>query len=553
MFDSLKGKFKNIFKKDHDDHPEKDIKPEEKNVRPPEKDTKPKDKDIKSKDKAVKPEKKKPVYDDLDDDDFEFGDDLVEDGFEDDEEYEDDLEDTEDVKNNDIEKDDLAEVIEDDAEDISPEKELEEYERGIKEYEDSLPGDKFSGDPTERDDVREPVKAVEKQPEKEQTPEPPRYVEPVREPVREPVKVVEERPAEPPKYVEPPVPAKPAELSRKEQIKLEKKEKKLAKKEEKLAAKQEKIAAKEEKHAAKEADRLEKLEKKHDDSELVGDHGKKIKERNLDDLLWELEIALMEADVALPVVEEIMKGVKEDLSGKRYARGYSLGEIVELSVKDSISGILKINEFDFDAWLSTKEKPTVVMFVGINGTGKTTAIAKIANRLIKNERSVVLAASDTFRAGAIEQLTIHSERLGCKIVKHSADADPAAVAFDAIEHAKAKRKDVVLVDTAGRMQTNSNLMDEMKKIKKVARPHLVVFVGDSLAGNDAVEQARAFDAAIGVDAIMLTKIDADSKGGAALSIAHTIGKPIAFVSNGQEYDQLVKFSAKWMMDRLFED
>jgi len=193
------------------------------------------------------------------------------------------------------------------------------------------------------------------------------------------------------------------------------------------------------------------------------------------------------------------------------------------------------------------------MFVGINGTGKTTASAKIANRLMKEGMTVVLAASDTFRAGAIEQLTIHSERLGCKIVKHSADADPAAVAFDAVEHAKAKRKDAVLVDTAGRMQTNSNLMDEMKKIKKVAKPDLVMFVGDSLAGNDAVEQAKAFDAAVGIDAIMLTKIDADSKGGAALSIAHSIGKPIAFVSDGQEYDKLIKFSSKWMMDRLFED
>ncbi|MCL1904998.1 MAG: signal recognition particle-docking protein FtsY, partial [Methanomassiliicoccaceae archaeon] len=231
----------------------------------------------------------------------------------------------------------------------------------------------------------------------------------------------------------------------------------------------------------------------------------------------------------------------------------TLDEVVELSLKNSISNILKLNEFDFDAWFLTKNRPVVVMFVGINGTGKTTAIAKIANRLIKDHKTVVLAAADTFRAGAIEQLTIHSEKLGCRIVKHSADADPAAVAFDAIEHAKAKRRDAVLVDTAGRMQTNSNLMDEMKKIKKVARPDLVMFVGDSLAGNDAVEQARAFDAAIGVDAIMLTKIDADSKGGAALSIAHTIGKPIAFVSNGQEYDQIIKFSSKWMMDRLFED
>ncbi|MCL2890622.1 MAG: signal recognition particle-docking protein FtsY, partial [Methanomassiliicoccaceae archaeon] len=260
-----------------------------------------------------------------------------------------------------------------------------------------------------------------------------------------------------------------------------------------------------------------------------------------------------EADVAFPVVKEIVGGVREDLVGKKYSRGHTLDEVVELSLKDAVSKILKLNEFDFDAWIETRSGPSVIMFVGINGTGKTTAIAKVANRLMKNGKTVVLAAGDTFRAGAIEQLTIHSERLGCKIVKHSPDSDPAAVAFDAIEHAKAKRRDVVLVDTAGRMQTNSNLMDEMKKIKKVARPDLVMFVGDSLAGNDAVEQARAFDDAIGVDAIMLTKIDADSKGGAALSIAHTIGKPIAFVSNGQEYDQLIKFSSKWMMDRLFED
>ena len=278
---------------------------------------------------------------------------------------------------------------------------------------------------------------------------------------------------------------------------------------------------------------------------------KKVKEESLDDLLWELEIALLEADVALPVVEEIKEGVKQNLMGKKYSRDHTLEEIVELSIKDAVMNVLKLNEFDFDAWFAEQKKPAVIMFVGINGTGKTTAIAKIANRLMKNGNTVVLAAGDTFRAGAIEQLTIHSNNLGCKIVKHSQDADPAAVAFDAVEHAKAKMKDAVLIDTAGRMQTNNNLIDEMKKIVRVAKPALKIFVGDSLAGNDAVEQARAFDAAIGVDAIILTKIDADSKGGAALSIAHTIGKPIAFVCNGQEYDDIIKFNAEWMLDRLF--
>ncbi len=280
--------------------------------------------------------------------------------------------------------------------------------------------------------------------------------------------------------------------------------------------------------------------------------GKKIKDESLDDFLWELEIALLEADVALPVVEEIKEGVRENLIGKKFTRDHTLEEIVELSIKDAVRNVLKLNEFDFDAWFKEQERPTSIMFVGINGTGKTTAIAKIANRLMKDGYTVVLAAGDTFRAGAIEQLSIHADKLGCKIVKHSQDADPAAVAFDAIEHAKAKKKDAVLIDTAGRMQTNNNLIDEMKKIVRVSKPSLKIFVGDSLAGNDAVEQAKAFDQAIGVDAIILTKIDADSKGGAALSIAHTIGKPIAFVCNGQEYDDIVKFNTDWMISRLFE-
>lgn len=306
----------------------------------------------------------------------------------------------------------------------------------------------------------------------------------------------------------------------------------------------------------KEQMKLEKEAKKNQSSvgSMLTDSflGKKIKDESLDDFLWELEIALLEADVALPVVEEIKNGVRENLLGKKFSRDHTLEEIVELSVKDAVRNVLKINEFDFDSWFEEQERPTSIMFVGINGTGKTTAIAKIANRLMKNGHTVVLAAGDTFRAGAIEQLTIHADKLGCKIVKHSQDADPAAVAYDAIEHAKAKKRDAVLIDTAGRMQTNNNLVDEMKKIVRVSKPSLKIFVGDSLAGNDAVEQAKAFDEAIGVDAIILTKIDADSKGGAALSIAHTIGKPIAFVCNGQEYDDIIKFDTDWMIDRLFE-
>ncbi len=286
---------------------------------------------------------------------------------------------------------------------------------------------------------------------------------------------------------------------------------------------------------------------------IVGDSGKRIKEDPLNEILDELEIILFEADVAYPVVEEIKAGVRENLVGRKYDRSYSLEQVVELAIRDAVRDVLKINEFDFDAWLTEQKKPTIIMFVGINGTGKTTAIAKVSNRIMKNGQTVVLAACDTFRAGAIEQLTIHSEKLGCKIVKQEHDADPSAVAFDAIEHARSKRKDVVLIDTAGRMQTNSNLIEEMKKIVRVAKPDLKMFVGDSLAGNDAIEQAKVFDQAVGIDAIILTKIDTDAKGGAALSIAHTINKPIAFVCNGQEYEDIIKFDTEWMINRLFND
>jgi fused signal recognition particle receptor len=284
---------------------------------------------------------------------------------------------------------------------------------------------------------------------------------------------------------------------------------------------------------------------------IMGDSGRKISENMLDEILWDLEIDLLESDVALPVVEEIKKGVRDNLLGKKVERGYAPEDAIELALKSSIENVLKKNEFDFDQFIASRQKPVVIMFVGINGTGKTTAIAKIAHRLQKNGMSCVLAASDTFRAGAIEQLSVHAERLNCKIVKHKPGSDPAAVAFDAVEHAKARKKDVVLIDTAGRMQTNVNLMDEMKKIKRVVKPDLVVFVGDALAGNDAIEQAATFDKEVGIDAVILTKIDADAKGGAALSIAQAVNKPIAFLSTGQGYDDFIKFDSKWMVERLF--
>jgi fused signal recognition particle receptor len=290
-----------------------------------------------------------------------------------------------------------------------------------------------------------------------------------------------------------------------------------------------------------------------DISEVAGESGRRLKEDVVDDVLHNLELGLLEADVALPVAEELTGSVKESLAGKRIDREFKIQEAIELALKAAIKQVLEDSSFSLKDHIEEKGSTFVIMFVGINGTGKTTVIAKLAHRLQKHGYSVVLAAADTFRAGAIEQLTIHADRLGCKIIKHQAGGDPAAVAYDAVEHAKARKKGVVLIDTAGRMQTNANLMDEMKKIKRVAKPDLVIFVGDSLAGSDAVEQARKFDEAVGIDAVILTKIDADAKGGAALSIAKAVGRPIAYISYGQEYDEIRRFDAEWMVSHIFED
>ncbi len=287
--------------------------------------------------------------------------------------------------------------------------------------------------------------------------------------------------------------------------------------------------------------------------DLVGDKGRKVREGRLEDVLGDLEVALLEADVALSVVQAVLTTMRDDLLGRRITREVSFEEGVERALRHAIEKVLAAEPIDFLALVKASPKPFVAMFVGVNGTGKTTAIAKVTHLLQKNGYSVVIAAADTFRAGAIEQIEIHADRLGAKLIKHKAGADPAAVAFDAVEHAKARHRDVVLIDTAGRMQTNLNLMDQMKKIQRVANPHLVVFVGDALAGNDAVEQARTFQEAVGFDAAILCKIDADAKGGAALSIAHSVGKPILFVGTGQTYDDLMAFDPHWMVEKLFAE
>src|SRR3989441_293447 len=242
--------------------------------------------------------------------------------------------------------------------------------------------------------------------------------------------------------------------------------------------------------------------------EAIGDSGRKIKEDKLEEILYDLEIALLESDVAFPVEKEIVDRLAEDLRGKRISREVSLEQGVEAALRDAITKALSVPPLDFFGLIEKSPRPFVVMFVGVNGTGKTTTIAKLAYHIMKKGYTCVVAAADTFRAGAIEQLEKHAEAVGFKLIKHNAGADPAAVAFDAVEHARARGRDVVLIDTAGRMQTNQNLMDQMKKIKRVAKPNLTLYIGDALAGNDAIEQAKQFHEAVGLDGIVLTKIGA---------------------------------------------
>jgi fused signal recognition particle receptor len=274
-------------------------------------------------------------------------------------------------------------------------------------------------------------------------------------------------------------------------------------------------------------------------------------EKRIDELLWDLEVGLLEADVAYSVIESIKNNIKEEIKHVPFDRGKAT-EFIKNLLKHAISKVLSSNNFNLIEYIKNRGKPVVIMFVGVNGTGKTLTIAKIANLLKKHNITCVMAAGDTFRAGAIEQLETHARNLDVKLIKHGPNADPAAVAYDAIQHAKAKHRDVVLLDTAGRMQTNVNLMDEMAKIKRVAKPDLIIFVGDALSGNDAVEQAKRFNEVVGIDGVILTKVDADAKGGSSLSIAYTIGKPLLYVGVGQGYDDQIPFDAEWMVKNLFE-
>ena len=289
----------------------------------------------------------------------------------------------------------------------------------------------------------------------------------------------------------------------------------------------------------------------------IVEHGGRIIKQGkvLDDLLEELEWMLLESDISSEAVTSVLAALRKSLVGARLRRGAELSKVLEAALKRALRNLLSAGYWDFDAsvrsFLDQGDTPVVIMLVGVNGTGKTTTAAKIAHRLQSNGYSVIAAAGDTFRAGAIQQLESHCENLGIRCISSQRGGDAAAIARDAIESAKAKNIDIVLVDTAGRMQNKTNLMKELEKVRRVANPHLVLFVGDALAGNDAVDQAKMFQEMMRFDGAVLSKMDTDAKGGAGPSIAFATGRPIVFAGIGQGYDDLLQFNPDWLLDEMF--
>jgi len=280
-----------------------------------------------------------------------------------------------------------------------------------------------------------------------------------------------------------------------------------------------------------------------------------LSENEINELLGKLEIDMLESDVAYEVAQNILTDLRQQLANEKVKRATDTSDIIigkfKQSIEDVFAKAVTIDVFSKIAEKNSTGQPYVITFLGINGTGKTTTIAKFANMLKKKGLSVVIAAGDTHRAGAIEQVSEHADRLGIKVVSQRYGSDPAAVARDAVIYAKTHHINIVIVDTAGRIQTSKNLMDEMTKIVRVVKPDLKIFVGDALAGNDAISQAKEFLSATDFDGVILTKIDADARGGAALSIASVTGRPILYLGVGQEYDDLIPFEPSFFTKNLF--
>ena len=275
-----------------------------------------------------------------------------------------------------------------------------------------------------------------------------------------------------------------------------------------------------------------------------------IEEADLEEPLWDLEMALVESDVEMNVAETILDRVREELVGETRKQVDTTAALVREALREALVEVIRVGQFDFDERVRSTDRPVTIVFTGVNGVGKTTTIAKLARYLEERGLSVVVANGDTYRAGANEQIREHAAALDLKLITHDQGGDPAAVIYDAVEYAEANDVDVVLGDTAGRLHTSNDLMEQLAKIDRVVDPDMTLFVDEAVAGQDAVNRAEEFDDAAAFDGAVLTKADADSQGGAAISIAQVTGKPILFLGTGQGYDDLRKFDPEELVADL---
>src|SRR3974390_2094435 len=272
-------------------------------------------------------------------------------------------------------------------------------------------------------------------------------------------------------------------------------------------------------------------------------------------VLKDVETALLSADLGVKTTNEILDSVREQLSRNALSDGAQLKREIKAHVFRALNVYGNTPSL---AGAANGSDPRVIFIVGVNGAGKTTSIGKLANRLRQDGRSVVLCAADTFRAAAIEQLEIWAQRNAVEVIKQKSGADPAAVVFDAMAAAKARNADAVIVDTAGRLHTKSNLMAELEKMKRTAAkvipgaPHEVLLVMDATTGQNGLSQAREFTATAGVTGIVLTKLDGTAKGGIVVAITRELGLPVQYVGTGESIDDLVPFDAETFVSSLFE-
>jgi fused signal recognition particle receptor len=278
-----------------------------------------------------------------------------------------------------------------------------------------------------------------------------------------------------------------------------------------------------------------------------------ITEEELEAPLEQLELELLSGDVEMNVAREITDRIREQLVGDTRKQVESGEQVIERAIGDALRDVISVGQFDFEARIAEADKPVTIVFTGVNGVGKTTTIAKLSQWLEERGFSSVMANGDTYRAGANEQIEEHADALDTKIITHEQGGDPAAVIYDAVEYADANDVDVVLGDTAGRLHTSNDLMAQLEKIDRVVDPDMTLFVDEAVAGQDATNRAEEFNDAAEIDGAVLTKADADSQGGAAISIAHVTGKPILFLGTGQGYDDLERFDPDEIVDRLLRD